>query len=52
MDANYDGVRFFLPFTNFELPSTPLTTASYRSYRDLSMQFIESRNTRIDALCR
>ncbi len=52
VDANYDGVRFFLPFTNFELPSTPLTTASYRSYRDLSMQFIESRNTRIDALCR
>lgn len=50
VDDRYGAVEFFLPFNDFQLPSTPVNSAQYRNYRDLSMQFIESRNARIDAL--
>lgn len=46
----YSEVRFFLPFDDFTTSALPLTVEAYRSYRDLSVEFIEARNRRIDAL--
>ena len=47
---DYAGVRFFLPFDDFATPALPLTVEAYRRYRDLSAEFVEARNRRIDAL--
>lgn len=47
---DYASVRFFLPFDDFTTPALPDTVETYRSYRDLSADFVQARNRRIDAL--
>ena len=44
------GVRFFMPFNDFNPPSVPPDIGAYREYRRRSMEFIEARNRRIEAL--
>lgn len=44
---DYRGVRFFVPFDDFTTPALPGTVEAYRSYRDVSAEFIEARNRRI-----
>jgi hypothetical protein len=41
------GVRFFMPFDDFEAPSVPQDGDTYKEYRRLSIEFIEARNGRI-----
>lgn len=43
------GVRFFMPFDNFNGASTPHDGESYREYRRLCIDFINARNRRIAA---
>jgi hypothetical protein len=43
------AVRFFMPFDDFKLPSVPGSFEEYKQYRRLSIEFIESRNSRIDS---
>lgn len=50
VDDGYARVRFFLLFDDFSTPALPPTVAAYRGYRDLSVEFIQARNRRIDAL--
>ncbi|MEV7638193.1 hypothetical protein AB0N71_18690 [Pseudarthrobacter enclensis] len=45
--AEYGAVRFFLPFTDFELPGTPTTTEEYVTYREATLEFIEKRGGRM-----
>ncbi len=44
------GIRFFMPFDDFKSPPVPQDVETYRSYRRLSIEWIEARNRRIDAL--
>lgn len=44
---DYDDVRFFLPFDNFERPGTPATTEEYVTYREATLDFIEKRGRRM-----
>lgn len=47
----HDGsVDFFVPFDDFELSAFPRDVDAYRRYRDASVRFIESRNTRISLI--
>ena len=48
--ADGAAVRFFMPFDDFNLPSKPGDVETYRRFRQLSIEFIEARNRRIDAL--
>jgi hypothetical protein len=41
-------VRFFMSFDDFNAPSLPRDGDSYKEYRRLSIEFIKSRNCRID----
>jgi hypothetical protein len=41
------GVRFFMPFDDFNTPSVPRDSDTYKEYRRLSIEFIETRNRRI-----
>jgi hypothetical protein len=43
-------VRFFMPFDDFKPPALPQDAETYREFRRLSIEFIEARNRRIDAL--
>ena len=47
---DYSAVRFFMPFHNFETPAIPQTFDGYSEYRRRSIEFVESRNRRIDEL--
>jgi hypothetical protein len=44
---DYNEVRFYLPFNNFERSGTPVTTEEYVTYREATLEFIESRNRRM-----
>jgi hypothetical protein len=44
------AVRFFMPFDDFNPPAMPRNAETYREFRRLSIEFIEARNRRIDAL--
>jgi hypothetical protein len=44
---DYNEVRFFLPFHNFEGASTPATTEEYVTYREKTLEFIEARGRRM-----
>ena len=46
---DYSTVRFFSPFANFTTPAVPQTLDGYRHYRQLTVEFIDSRNRRIAA---
>jgi hypothetical protein len=45
---DYDGVRFYLPFDDFERPGTPATTEEYVTYREATLGFIEGRQRRME----
>ena len=42
------AVKFFIPFDDFKTPAVPKDGESYRTYRHLSIEFVEARNRRID----
>jgi hypothetical protein len=44
------AVHFFMPFDDFSSPAKPRDADAYREFRRLSIEFIEARNRRIDAL--
>jgi hypothetical protein len=44
---DYDDVRFFLPFDNFERPGIPSTTEEYIAYREATLEFIAGRQLRM-----
>jgi hypothetical protein len=45
---NRGEVNFLTPFDNFKTPSRPRTKDAYVAYRDRTIEFIKSRNQRID----
>ena len=47
---DYDTIRFFMPFDNFEPPSIPKDLESYTEFRRRTIEFVTSRNCRIDDL--
>jgi hypothetical protein len=49
VDDDY-SVRFFMPFDNFKTPAWPQDGDTYREYRHLSIEFIKTRNRRIDGV--
>ena len=50
MTADGATVRFFMPFDDFNPPAQPRDAETYREFRRSSIEFIEARNRRIDAL--
>lgn len=48
--ADGGAVRFFMPFDDFNPPAMPRDVETYREFRRQSIEFIEARNRRIDAL--
>lgn len=50
VEPGYAAVRFFMPFDDFRTPSVPRDPDTYREYRRRSIEFVEARNRRIDAL--
>lgn len=50
MTVDGTSVRFFMTFDDFESPAMPRNAETYREFRRLSIEFIEARNRRIDAL--
>jgi hypothetical protein len=48
--SDHTGVRFFMPFDDFKSSAVPKDVATYNQYRRLSIEFIEARNRRINAL--
>lgn len=46
---NYSGVRYFMPFLNFETPAVPRDQSEYRDYREHSIAFVQARNLRIQS---
>lgn len=44
---DYDEVRFYLPFDNFERSGTPATTEECVTYREATLEFIAGRNRRM-----
>ncbi|MDP9905587.1 DUF6994 family protein [Arthrobacter bambusae] len=44
---DYDEVRFYLPFDNFERSGAPATTAEYVTYREAALEFIAGRARRM-----
>ena len=50
VSADYEAVRFFMPFTDFSPPAIPRDLDTYLEFRRLSIKFTEARNRRIDQL--
>lgn len=50
--AEDGAVRFLLPFDDFRTPARPEDLDGYLEYRRRSMEFLASRNARIDAWAR
>ena len=48
VDNSRGEVNFLMPFDNFKPPSTPRDKAAYAAYRNRTIEFIESRNRRIE----
>lgn len=44
---DYDDIRFFLPFDNFQRRGTPATTEEYVEYRENVLEFINKRGQRM-----
>jgi hypothetical protein len=44
------GVKFFLPFSNFDTPTLPSTVDEYQAYRESVTKFVAARNDRIHAV--
>jgi hypothetical protein len=45
---DYSAVRFFAPFDDFKTPAVPQDYDTYMQFRRRSIEFIESRNRRIE----
>jgi hypothetical protein len=45
--ADYSAVRFLMPFNDFQPPATPTDAPSYSSYRALTIDFLNARNSRM-----
>jgi hypothetical protein len=52
VDEATSTVKFFMPFDDFTMSPLPGTVDAYRGYRQRAIEFIESRNRRIDAYAR
>ena len=50
VSADYETVRFFMPFNDFSPPAIPRDLDTYLEFRRLSIEFTEARNRRIDQL--
>jgi hypothetical protein len=50
VSADYETVRFFMPFSDFSPPAIPRDLENYLEFRRLSIEFTEARNRRIDQL--
>lgn len=48
VSARGTEIDFFMPFDDFGSPSTPADADAYREYRRRSVEFIHSRNRRVD----
>ena len=48
VNDNRGEVNFLIPFNDFKPPSTPRDKAEYVAYRNRTIEFINSRNRRID----
>lgn len=48
LDSKKNGINFFLPFDNFERDPLPIDEEEYLIYKNNVMQFISSRNERIE----
>ena len=48
--ADYETVRFFMPFNDFDPAVIPRDLHTYLEFRRLSIEFTEARNRRIDQL--
>ena len=48
VNDNRGKVNFHMPFDDFKPPSTPRDKAAYVAYRNRAVEFINSRNRRID----
>jgi hypothetical protein len=44
---NFSGVKFFLPFSDFNTSPLPASREEYIEYKKLAVEFIEARNRRI-----
>jgi hypothetical protein len=49
-DTDDYGVKFFMPFHNFESPAVPADADAYIDFRRRSIEFIVFRNHRIRQL--
>jgi len=47
---DYEAVKFFMPFHDFNPPAIPGDLDTYLSFRRLSMDFTQARNRRVDLL--
>ena len=45
---DYGAIRFYLPFNEFKNSPLPRNLSEYRTYRNGVLEFIHSRNRRID----
>ena len=48
---DYNSIKFFLPFKDFNHPPLPATVDEYLTYRENLMTFIKARNKRIYKSC-
>jgi hypothetical protein len=44
---DYQSVKFFMPFENFDPPAVPQDVDTYEEFRRRSIDFIKARNQRI-----
>ena len=50
VSSDYEAVRFFMPFNDFNPPAIPKDLDAYLEFRRLSIEFAKARNRRIDQL--
>jgi hypothetical protein len=50
VSSDYEAVRFFMSFSDFNPPAIPRDLDTYLEFRRLSIEFAEARNRRIDEL--
>jgi hypothetical protein len=50
VSIDYEAVRFFMPFNDFNPPAIPRDLDTYLAFRRSSIEFTEARNQRIDQL--
>lgn len=48
VSEDYSAINFFAPFDDFKSAGVPADMGAYKAYRRLSIEFVESRNRRIN----